>query len=301
MDFADSELGEPRPPREQSRRRTLRVVLTRALEQQQTWREAAERAGFEVESLPLFRVEQTAPEALQAALGNLDGISLLAVISPNSALGLGRLLAYSKQKNLSLQQALEKITLAVPGPGTRDALVRLGFKAGKIICPLRRDHTYDTQALLQAVRASMQFGQLKAGPAIIVHGEQTSLDLAVGLTAMGLPNRGVAAYHQATVPMLPAQTLRLATLLTSAHEVVWVLAQTRAVMHLDALARGLRPAGLAGHRALAIHPRIATAAQQAGFADVRLIEPSAVALVGALVTMAEANQANQATLQPGAL
>jgi uroporphyrinogen-III synthase len=288
MDYADSELGEPRIPRDQLRRRPLRVVLTRAVEQQQAWREAAERAGFEVESLPLFRVEQTSPAALQAAIGKLDDVALIVVISPNSALGLGQLLAHSRQKNLSLYQSLSQVKLAVPGPGTRDALVRRGFKTEHIICPLRRDHSYDTQALLQAVRAAMQFGQLKAGPAIIVHGEQTSLDLATGLTAMGLPNRGVAAYHQAVMKMLPAQTLRLATLLTSAHEVVWVLAQTRAVMHLDALARGLRPAGLAGHRALAIHPRIATAALQAGFGDVRVIEPSTVALVGALVTMAEA-------------
>jgi uroporphyrinogen-III synthase len=79
----------------------------------------------------------------------------------------------------------------------------------------------------------------------------------------------------------------MATLLTSVHEVVWVLSQTRAVSHLHALAHNLRPSGLKGHRAIAIHPRIATAATQAGFADVRLIEPSPVALVGALVMMSD--------------
>ncbi len=284
MDFADSDLSSARPPQ---RRRVLRAVLTRAVEQQHAWREAVELAGFECESLPLFRVVPIASAELRANLGDMSDIRLIVVISPNAAQGIAQMLAHSVQYDLALHQVLSHAQYAVPGPGTRDALTRMGISPSQIICPIRRDFAYDTQALLQAVRAAVQFGQIKTGKALIVHGDQTSPDLSAGLAAMGLPSRGVAAYKHGPVSLEPAQTLRMATLLTSVHEVVWVLSQTRAVSHLHALAHNLRPTGLKGHRAIAIHPRIATAATQAGFAEVRLIEPSPVSLVGALVMMSE--------------
>jgi uroporphyrinogen-III synthase len=285
MDYNDTELGDNRPA---LRKYPLRAILTRAVEQQHTWREAVERAGFECESLPLFRVVPIADVPLHRSLADINGISLLIVISPNAAAGLAQLMQYAAQHDAPLLHALHNAQYAVPGPGTLDALVRVGIAKARIICPIRRDHSYDAQALLQAVRAALQFGQLQPGPALILHGEQTSPELAVGLAAMGLPCRGVSVYRHGPITPEAAQTLRLAKLLTSAHEVVWVLSQTRAVSHLDSLARSLRPAGMKGHRALTIHPRIAQAATVAGFSQVQLISPSPVALVGALVSMADA-------------
>lgn len=284
MDYLDSDLGEARLP---LRRYALRAVLTRAVEQQYAWRDAIERAGFDCESLPLFKVEAIAPAELRRSFGDLNGVTLIVVISPNAAQGLEQLLNHSAKADPAFHQALRSLRYAVPGPGTRDHLIRMGIFADQIICPVRRDFAYDAKALLQAVRAALQFAQLKPGGCLIVHGDQTSPELEIGLKGMDLAVRGVAAYRHGPVTLEPSQTLRLATLLTSAHEVVWILTQTRAVMHLDALSQNLRASGLKGHRAITIHPRIATAATQAGFSDVRLIEPSPVALVGALVTMAD--------------
>lgn len=284
MAFLESRLGEDKPL---PKRQTLRAVLTRALEQQHVWREAVERAGFECESLPLFRVDPLEPAHLLSLVGEAAHLQLIVAISPNAAQGVTQLLAFAEKAHPPYARDLKQTRYAVPGPGTRDALIRGGIAPDHIICPIRRDQVYDAQAMLQAIRAAMQFSQLKPGKALIVHGEQTSPEITIGLSAMGMDCRSIAAYRHGPVTLEPAQTLRLTRLLTSAHEVVWVLSQTRAVTYLHDLAHALRPSGLKGHRALAIHPRIVNAAQEAGFAQVRLIEPSPVALVGALLAMSE--------------
>ncbi|MBU6435910.1 MAG: uroporphyrinogen-III synthase [Betaproteobacteria bacterium] len=255
-----------------------RVVITRAPDQQQPWRQALEQAGFEVESFPLFETRPMPgwqPDA--PALDGLWDSALVVVISPTAAARLAEGVNVAWPRN---------IPIAVPGPGTRDAVRRAGIDA-HIICPVKAEDGYDASALLNAISAALGMGQIRTGRALLVRGE-TGNDLLVnGLKRLGYEVEVVTAYAYEPVQLTADKQLRLARLLTSGHDTAWLLAQARAVTHLDALARNLRPTGLAGHNAVAIHPRIAAAAQRAGFHRVLTVEPSPSAIVAALESFAQ--------------
>jgi uroporphyrinogen III methyltransferase/synthase len=255
----------------------FRVIITRAAELQLPWQEAIEASGFRTESFPLFEVQPVADAAVLAqSIESLWNAQLVVVISPTAAKHLAAHVKLAWPRN---------VPIAVPGPGTRDALLRAGIEAN-IICPVRNDDGYDAQALLGAVGAAVNIGQLKIGRALLVRGEQVNEALAEGLQRFGFQITQAVAYTHQPIELTSEKQLQLARLLTSAHQVVWLFSQARAVTHIDALAHTLRPAGMAGHTAVAIHPRIAAAATRAGFHRVITVDPDPKALVTALESLA---------------
>jgi uroporphyrinogen-III synthase len=255
----------------------FRVIITRAAELQLPWLDAIEAAGFRTESYPLFEVRAlTGNLALSETLDGLWTAQLVVVISPTAAKCLATHMKLAWPRH---------VPIAVPGPGTRDALIRAGIEAN-IICPVRNEEGYDAQALLGAVGAALNLAQLKLGRAMLVRGEQPNEALADGLQRYGYQVTQAAAYAHQPIELTSEKQLKLARLLTSAHQVVWLFSQARAVTHLDALAHTLRPAGMAGHTAVAIHPRIAAAATRAGFHRVITVDPEPKALVTALESLA---------------
>lgn len=253
-----------------------RVVITRAADQQQVWRQALEQAGHAVESFPLFEMLPAQDWRADAPqLVHLWDSALVVVVSPTAASKLAELVRVAWPRH---------IPIAVPGPGTRDAVRRAGLDA-HIICPVKAEEGYDATALLHAVSVSLSLGQIKPGRALLIRGESGNDLLVNGLKRLGYEVDIAAAYAYEPVELTADKQLRLARLLTSAHDTAWLLAQARAVTHLDALARNLRANGLAGHTALAIHPRIAAAAQRAGFHRVLTVEPTPTAVVAALESL----------------
>jgi uroporphyrinogen-III synthase len=250
-----------------------RVVITRAADQQQPWRQVLEQAGYQVEAFPLFEARPAAgwkAEALNR-LGLWDS-ALVVVISPTAAARLAELVQVAWPRH---------IPIAVPGPGTRDAVRRAGIDA-HLICPLQTEDGYDANALLKAVGAALNLGQIQPGRALVIRGETDNDLLTRGLQRLGYQVQAIAAYGYEPVELSADKQLRLARLLTSGHDTAWLFAQARAVTHLDAIARNLRPTGLAGHYAVTIHPRIAAAARRAGFHRVLTVEPAPAAIVAAL-------------------
>ena len=103
--------------------------------------------------------------------------------------------------------------------------------------------------------------------------------LADQLRAAGATVRPVAAYRRVVARLDAAELALLSSALATPANCCWIFSSSEAVGNLRRLAPGLDPAASV---ALASHPRIAQAAREAGFVDVRLVAPQTDAVVAAL-------------------
>ncbi|MCD2511608.1 uroporphyrinogen-III synthase [Acidovorax sp. D4N7] len=157
-----------------------------------------------------------------------------------------------------------------PGPGTARTLQAAGVPTAQIDGPRPDATQFDSEALWPEVRAQIQSGDrvllVRGGSGASGSGREW---LAEQLRRAGATLEFVAVYER-HAPQLAPTALALAR--EAAHDgTLWLFSSSEAISNLQ---RALPGTDWSQARALATHPRIAAAAQQAGFGHVQQCRPS---------------------------
>ena len=167
---------------------------------------------------------------------------------------------------------------AAPGPGTADALRAEGVADASIIEPGADAAQFDSEALWERLRTHDWLG----ARVVVVRGEVGREWLGDCLAAAGAEVQTLAAYERAA-PVLSAEARRIVDAAASEPgSWVWLFSSSEAIGNLELLAG---PGRWTAARAMATHPRIAARARQAGFVDVREVEPGLDAVVACIQSM----------------
>jgi len=253
------------------------VVITRPVAESLLWSNAITRAGFEVLAWPLIEVQAhadlmrinkalTAWHAYQAVMF----VSRAAVAHafqhhrPKAGWGLTRCWA--------------------TGPGTRQALLDAGVPEALIDSPPLQSGQFDTEALWQVVSPQLLPGR----PVLLLRGSDSdkpaTAEEGIGrdwliqqLDAANIPVDSVAVYQRNLSVWDAPQQARAK--LAAQDGSIWVFSSSQSVSHLAKL---LPAQDWSKARALATHERIAEAARQTGFLDVRVCKPTLLDIIASL-------------------
>ena len=167
---------------------------------------------------------------------------------------------------------------AAPGPGTAEALRAAGVPERAIVEPAADAAQHDSEALWQRLVAH----DWRGARVVVVRGEIGRDWLGDQLASAGADVHSLAAYRRA-LPVLDADAARTVEAAAGSPDAwLWLFSSSEAIGNLEALAGKGR---WGRSRAVATHPRIAERARQAGFADVREVEPGFGAVVACIQSM----------------
>ena len=260
----------------------LKLVITRAQAEASTWSQALMSAGHEVLSLPL-----------------------LAFGPPPRPMALVQAWQQASQYHAAMfvsGQAVRSFFAAQPpgqvwpgrcwatGPGTRSVLLSVGVDATQIDMPAPDVAQLDSEALWDAVSHQvMPLNGVSPGAVLLVRGsdEHMAKDdsgqghgrdwLAQRLHGSGVVVDYLVAY-QRLAPVW-SQDQQNSAAQAAANGAVWLFSSSQALAHLH----GLMPLQKWAHaRALATHPRIATALRGAGWGGVSVCKGELAAVLHAL-------------------
>ncbi len=232
--------------------RRVRAIVTRPAGQATTWVDALRRHGVDAVALPLIEIAPAAdPAPVRAAWSGLAGRRLVVFVSPNAALQF-----FAERPPAAGWP--DGVRAASVGPGTTQALRRLGVPATAIAEPDAASAQFDSEALWQVLRDADGHG----ASVLVVRGDGGRDWLADTLRAHGAALDFVAAYRRrAPTPDAAGRALLAeAQARPAAH--AWIFSSSQAIDHLLELAPSV-----AGSAATAIvtHPRIGERARAAGF------------------------------------
>jgi len=249
-----------------------RVVLTQPLPRVEALAERLRARGHETLALGLTRIVERLDDAqLRDAIARLSGFDWVVLVSPAAALAAARL----------APEWPANVGVAVVGPGSRAALADAGFRRAPVRVLAPDAPPYDGDAL--AARLANEVPP--AARVLVLRGETGSEAWIRTLREGGAQVQVCAAYRHEPVEPRPDALARLRSWLESgdAGAPCFVVTQASSVGRLE---RVLRGAGLHERAkrapALAIHPRIADALRDAGWSDVRQVDPGEAALMLAL-------------------
>lgn len=241
-----------------------RVLVTRPAAQAAATARAIEAAGGEARCFPLIEITPAADlSALEALMADLDRFALAFFVSPNAV-------SHALDYLLARRAWPPGLRVAGVGQGTARALAACGFP--DVIVP---SSGFDSEAVLALPEFSR--AAVEGREVVIFRGDGGRELLAEELRARGARVRCVSCYRR----LSPAGGA--ARLLAEAAECeVLSLSSSEAVGKLLALCGGTLPEALAALPVLASHPRIAAAAQAAGFREVLACPPGDQGLVAGL-------------------
>lgn len=249
----------------------LRVIVTRPLAQALPWVDALREAGFDAHALPLIDIEPLVdPAPVHQAWEHLMGCAMVMFVSANA---VQHFFAQQPQEFGWPLSAFAGST----GPGTTAALQQAGVPAACILEPLP-GASFDTESLWARLKARDWRG-LRV---LIVRGEDGRDWLGDQLRDAGAEVECVAAYRRLAPEPGQAGMALLAAAQADPARHCWFFTSSEAVGHLKELAPH---ADWAHSRALASHLRIAQAARNAGFGDVRLVDPRPQSVVEAMASI----------------
>lgn len=156
------------------------------------------------------------------------------------------------------------------GDGTTAALLNLGVPQALIDQPAPGE-TRESEALWRQLCGRPWQGRR----VLVVRGEEGRNWLAQQWAREGAAVDFLVAYRRQLPAWDAAQRELVSRALRTPADHLWLFSSSQAISNLVLLARG---ADWSGSLALATHPRIAAAATQAGFAQVRVVEPRAEAV-----------------------
>lgn len=264
------------------------VLVTRAAQDAARWVAALQREGIPARALPLIAIRPLRSPALQAALQRARrqtaGYRAVMFVSGHAA----RHFFEQNQAPALAGQALAAIKTRywAPGPGTVRALQDCGVAAAAIDGPGADAGQFDSEALWQQVAPQIHPGER----VLIVRGTDESGSaggrgrdwLAAQILGAGAQVDFVASYERGA-PAPGEQEAALARA-ASGEGFLWLLCSGEALRHLLAW--------LPGHdwsraHALATHPRIAQAAQAAGFGHVATCRPAPADVASSIKSLYE--------------
>ena len=259
----------------------MRVIVTRPQREAQRWVFDLSARGLDAVALPLIKVGPADHAAdLAQAWQQLPGYVGVMFVSGNAV----EHFFASKPAlapDFSAQTAIKTRAWAT-GPGTANALLRAGVAPQRIDSPAPQAGQFDSEALWQVVGA-----QVRAHDRVlIVRGSDRAGSAGVGTGREWFANQVMQAgahvefvvAYQRCAPEFSGQEREIAEQAATDGS-VWLFSSTEALANL----RHWLPAQSWQHaRALATHPRIAAAAQAAGFGRVCASRPTLSDVVAAL-------------------
>lgn len=263
----------------------MRVILTRPEREARQWAGALVQAGLDVVSMPLIAID--GPPDPQAVVRAWQGVGQLDAVMFVSGNAVDHFFASKPPlAPVFCAQAAIKTRAFVPGPGSRDALLRNGVEAAFIDAPDLHAGQFDSEALWAVVRHQVHPGFrlliVRGADAADARSEGAGRDwFARQVRAVGGEVELVAAYQRRCPTFTPAE-LDL-TRSAAADGSVWLFSSSEAVANLQSL---LPDQSWHLARAVATHPRIVQAARAAGFGVVCESRP----VLGAVVASIESLQ-----------
>lgn len=260
------------------------VLVTRPEPEASDWAGRLRQHGLAAEALPLIQI--AAPR--QGLPARIEGDwAALMFVSGNAV-----------QHFMALPGAHEAAARArcwAPGPGTARALRAAGVAATQIDSPPPESGQFDSEHLWALVGPQVRPGK----PVLIVRGVDAPADPQAPLPAeragqgagrewlaQRLREAGVEPAYLVVYERRPPQpeAAQQARARAAAHDgTVWLFSSSEALRHL----RLWLPDGdWRAARALVTHPRIAQAAQQAGFGQVFSCRPTLIDVVASIESLA---------------
>lgn len=241
------------------------LIVTRPRPQCADWLARLAALGTAAVALPLIEI-LPAREAgpVVAAWAALAAVDLAVFVSPNA---VEQFFAHAGDATWPAG------TLAAcVGPGSAQALAAHGVPAPQIVQPAASAASLDSEHLWEQLAPQRDWTGARV---LLLRGDGGREWLAERLAAAGATVEAVTVYHRSG-PRLDADAQALlAAVRAEPSRYVWLFSSAEAVGHLQGLS-------LPGQRAIATHPRIAEAAQAAGFAPVVLARPAPEAVTQAL-------------------
>lgn len=265
----------------------MRVIVTRPQREAQRWVLDLSAQGLQAVALPLIEVgpvdDTTDIVRAWQQLGDYVGVMFVS----------GNAVDYFFKSNSALApvfiaNAAIKTRVWATGPGTTRALLRQGVAPERLDAPPVDAGQFDSEALWQVVGAQVQPGDrvliVRGGDALGSAGATAHTDQGAGrdwfanqVRQAGGQAEFVMAYQRGA-PEFGRQERELA-LQAATDGSVWLFSSTEAVSNLGTCLPGQ---SWAGARAVATHPRIAAAAQQAGFGRVQESRPTLPELIACI-------------------
>jgi uroporphyrinogen-III synthase len=251
------------------------VILTRPAGEIATWLAGLQAQGHAVLAWPLIEVRACAnAKLLQTVLADWSRYQAAMFVSRSAV----------QHAFAAVKPSWGTTRCWATGPGTRQALLDAGVPAQLIDSPPELAGQFDTEALWRQVHAAVHARQ----PVVLLRGSDADKPdssaegigrdwLMQQLQAKGVDVQTLAVYER-HLPAWDAKRL-LQAQAAALDGSVWVFSSTQSLVHLQQL---LPLQAWSQARALATHPRIASAAQAMGWGDVRVCKPSLPQLLSSL-------------------
>ncbi len=274
-----------------------RVIVTRPQPEADAWVSQLQARGVSARALPLIEIgpatlpaDQQAASQARAACQRGGRYGAIMLVSGNAA-------QYFLDDNLTQVLSCQapaaiKTRVWSPGPGTARAALAQGIAATLIDQPAPGAAQFDSESLWAQVSPQVP-AMAAAGLRVLVvrgasegdggSGENSAPGgtgrqwLAMQLQAAGVGVDFVAVYERRMPQWTPEQMAHAHTALADGS--LWLFSSSQAVMHLRNIFASEQ---LAAAKAIATHPRIAQAAQEAGFASVKPCRPTVADVIASL-------------------
>ncbi len=245
----------------------MRVIVTRPEREAQRWAQDLRAQGFDAVALPLIQIGPV-PDASAMVRAGQQLAQYRAVMFVSS-----HAVAHFFRSNPALATVFTaksaiKTRAWATGPGTAKALLQAGVAAERLDAPALDAGQFDSEALWRVVAAQVQAGErvlivrgAAASDEAPVQSQGTGRDwLASQIASLGAQVEFVVAYQRCAPAWQAAQ--RALAQRAASDGSVWLFSSSEAVSHL---ALALPAQDWARARAVATHPRIASAARKLGF------------------------------------
>jgi len=257
----------------------VRIIVTRVQPQAQQWADRFEATGHKASVLPLIEVRGLMDAtAVHAAWLNLSHYKAVMFVSRHA---VDYFFHAKPASHIGAKEfAVMSTRYWATGPGTANALLDHGVAHALLDTPPEQAGQFDSEALWQQVQTLVRPGDR----VLIVRGDSvapdgTSVDdndqgvgrewLAERLRQSGAQVDFVVAYQRGAPVWTAAQ--RALAQAAATDRSVWLFSSAEALGHLQALLPGQ---DWSAARAVATHPRIATAARGLGFSVVAQTRPT---------------------------
>lgn len=255
-----------------------RVIVTRPAREAARWVELLRGAGLDAVALPLMVIAPLADlGTLHAARAQLHGYTAAMFVSAAAVTH------FFEPDRATASGPMATVRCWATGPGTAQALREAGVPVDAIDLPPPDAAQFDSEALWVRVQSQVQAGTrvllVRGGDAA---GHATGRDwLARQIAARGGLVDTLVAYRRLPPPLDAAARALAAE--AAQGGATWLFSSSEAIGNL---CRALPGIGWQDACAVATHPRIAQAAQRAGFGIVRTAAPTVAALVASIESTA---------------